>query len=333
MELFYAQFALSEALLLSVLEGAAGEPLASMTASSSVPDYEGGTRLVTFRYTLQNGEAGETTLFVKKCVWKGKSEAIHYRYLGAAGVPTPRLYSSVPNAKGEEVIFLEPVTSTGFDSQSETEWHEMLSLLARFNACPITPEYAVHLHPYEQVGLLDENMWLTGLSARLNDAQLEFGLRACGVSEQDLPLLKQAVSKLFAQVEAQPKGLLHQDFHPDNFGWRGKREEIVVFDLHKNSLGPRFADLTPYLALPDWSAHKSFLDASEDGTTRRDRLTRHYLEEYARFGGEAVSLETFRSETSALFWAHKVTSLWWLIERKQDAAAQEALNFLAMKAA
>jgi len=333
MEPFYIQFNLSEALLLSVLEGVAGEPLTHLTTSSSVSERDSDTRLVTFRYTLQNGEAGETTLFVKKCVWKGKSEAVHYRYLGAAGVPTPSLYGSVTNTHGEEVIFLEPITSTGFESQSEGEWREMLSLLARFNACPITSEYAVHLHPYEQVGLLDENMWLTGLSARLNDSQMEAGLRACGVSEQELPPLKLAASKLFAQVEAQPKGLLHQDFHPDNFGWRGEREQMVVFDLHKNSLGPRFADVVPYLALPDWSGHKAFLDAAEDGITRRDRLTRHYLEEYARFGGEAVSLETFRSETSALFWAHKVTSLWWLIERKQDAAAQEALNFLAMKAA
>lgn len=327
MEAFYAQFDLNEALLLSVLEGIAGEPIAGLTVSSSVPERDGDTRLMTFRHVLQNGKTGESTSFVKKCVWKGKSEAIHYRYLGAAGIPTPRLYSALHNAQGEEVIFLEPVTSTGFDSQSETEWREMLSLLARFNACSIAPEYVVHLHSYEQVGLLDENMWLTGLSARLNDAQLEFGLRACGVREQDLPLLKQAVSKLFAQVEAQPKGLLHQDFHPDNFGWRGQHEQMVVFDLHKNSLGPRFADVVPYLALPDWSGHKGFLDASEDGTTRRDRLTRHYLEEYARFSGEVVSLETFCSETSALFWAHKVTALGWLAERK-EAAGREVLKFL-----
>ena len=326
---FYDQFDLSEALLLSVLEGIAGEPLASLTVSSSVPDHEGDAGLMTFCYTLQNGETGEATLFVKKCVWKGRSEAVHYRYLGAAGIPTPCLYSFALNAKGEEVIFLEPVTSTGFDSQSETEWREMLSLLAQFNACRITPEYAVHLHPYEQVGVLDENLWLTGLSARLNNSQLEAALRACGVREQDLPPLKKAAFNLFAQVEAQPKGLLHQDFHPDNFGWRGKREQMVVFDLHKNSFGPRFADVVPYLALPDWSGHKAFLDAAENGITQRERLTQHYLNQHARFGGEVASPETFRNETSALFWAHKVTALRWLAERKQDAAVPEVLKFLA----
>lgn len=333
MEPFCIQFDLSEALPLSVLESVAGGPIAGLTASPSVLEHsvlerDGGSRLVTFRYTLQNGETGETALFVKKCVWKGKPESIHYRYLAAAGVPTPRLYAAALNAQGEEVIFLEPVTSTGFQYNSEAEWREMLSLLARFNACLVTPDYALHLHPYEQVGLLDETLWLTGLSARVSEAQLDFGLRACGVSEQELPPFKLAASKLFAQVEAQPKGLLHQDFHPDNFGWRGEHEQMVVFDLHKNSHGPRFADVVPYLALPDWSGHKAFLDVAKDEITRRERLTQHYLDQYARFGGGVVSSETFRSETSALFWAHKVTALGWLAERRQDAAVQEVLEFL-----
>ncbi len=339
MEPFYRHFQLSETRLLSIFESIAQKPLRDVTPLPPSPHIDAADpsaadkQLMVFRCAALTGEVEEVTVFVKKCVWKGKSESVHYRYLAAAGVPAPRLYAAALNAQGEEVIFLEPVTLTGFESQSEGEWREMLSLPARFNSCSITPEYAAHLHPYEQVGLLDENLWLTGLSAQPNDAQLEAGLRACGVSEQVLPL-KQAASKLFAQVEAQPKGLLHQDFHPDNFGWRGKHKQMVVFDLHKNSHGPRFADVVPYLALPDWSGHKAFLDASdldaaEDGSTRRERLTRHYLEEYARFGGEVVPPETFRNETSALFWAHKVTVLGWLAERKQDAAVQEVLEFLA----
>ena len=104
---------------------------------------------------------------------------------------------------------------------------------------------------------------------------------------------------------------------------------MVVFDLHKNSLGPRFADVAPYLSVPNWSAHKAFLDDSGSGTrTRREVLTRYYLEEYARFGGASVPPETFHAEVSALFWAHKVTSLWWLAERNQEAAMQEVIGFL-----
>lgn len=330
MEAFLTQFALDEPQLLPLLESAVGSSLVGFivflpdTKSSHGDDKQ----LLNFRCHLPNGKAAEKKVFVKKCVWKGKSEAVHYRYLASEGIATPRLHGAVQNAAGEEVIFLEPVTGIGFDEQSGAEWREMLSLLARFNACPIAPEYAVHLHPYEQVGLLDENLWLTGLSAPLNTAQLEADFRACGVREPEVPRLIQNASDLFAQVEAQPEGLLHQDFHSDNFGWCGKHEQMVVFDLHKNSLGPRFADVAPYLASPDWSGHKAFLDAIEDGTTRRERLTRHYLKEYAGFGGKVVSQETFRRETSALFWMHKVTALGWLAERKQDAAVQETLRFL-----
>src|SRR5205085_8760351 len=110
---------------------------------------------------------------------------------------------------------------------------------------------------------------------------------------------------------------------------RGEREELVVFDLHKNALGPRFADVAPYLALPDWSDGVTFLDSAENGTTsRRERLTRHYLDEYARFGGPTVSHGTFRQETTALFWSHKVVCLPWLAEQPQHTRIREVLDYL-----
>ena len=331
MEVFLPQFALDKSQVLLLLESAVGSPLAGFTVSLSDPEttQEDDKTLVDFHCLLPNGEALDKTVFVKKCVWKSKSESVHYRYLAAEGVPTPRLYGSVQNAAGVEVVFLEPVTAIGLDEQSETEWREMLSLLARFNACRVTPEYALHLHPYEQVGQIDPNFWVTGLNARPSDEEIENGLRAGGVSKHELPKLTRAARQVFAEVEAQPRGLLHQDFLPDNFGWRGAREEMVVFDLHKNSLGPRFADAAPYLGLPDWSGRKDFLDHSEQGTgTRREALTQHYLTEYARLGGEQVSIETFQAETTALFWAHKVSVLYWLAERNQKEAVQEVLALL-----
>lgn len=331
MEAFLTQFALDESQVLSLLENAAGSSLTGFTISP--PDtenlYGSDKQLVDFRCLLPNKESVEKTIFVKKCVWKRKSEAIHYRYLASKGVPTPHLYGAVQNAAGEEIVFLEPVTATGLDEQSEAEWGKMLSLLACFNTCPVTAEYKLHLHPYEQVGQFDANSWVTGLNAHLSDSQVEAGLRACGVSGNELSRLIQAACSMLAKVEAQPVGLLHQDFHPDNFGWRGAREEMVVFDLHKNSLGPRFADAAPYLGLPDWSGRKAFLDGSEEVTsTRREALTQHYLAEYARFGGAQVSMEVFRAETTALFWAHKVSVLYWLAERNRDEAVQEVLQFL-----
>lgn len=331
MESFLTQFALDEAQILPLLESVLGSPLVGFTVA--LPDtenpYGSDKRLIDFRCVLRNGEAVDKTVFVKKCVWKGKSESVHYRYLAAEGVPVPRLYGAVRNASGVEVVFLEPVTGTGFDEHSEAEWREMLSLLAQFNACRVTPEYALHLHPYEQVGQADKNFWITGLNARPSAEEIETGLRACGAGESELPELTQAARLVFAEVEAQPVGLLHQDFFPNNFGWRGAREEMVVFDLHKNSVGPRFADVALYLGLPDWSGRKAFLDGSADVIpTRRETLTQHYLEEYARFGGAQVSTEVFRTETTALFWAHKVSVLYWLAERNQDEAMQEVLKFL-----
>ena len=45
----------------------------------------------------------------------------------------------------------------------EAEWRAMLSLLARLNACPVTPDYAPHLHPFEQGGKVD-GWWITGFT-------------------------------------------------------------------------------------------------------------------------------------------------------------------------
>ena len=332
MEALLTQFALDESQVLSLLESAVGNLLVSFTTlpPNTESTHGGDKRLVSFRCVLPDGEAIEKTVFVKKCVWKHKSEAIHYRYLALNGVPTPRLYGAVENADGEEVIFVEPIRETGFNEQSAVEWRGMLSLLARFNTCPVTADYERHLHFYEQVGQIDANFWVTGLDAHPDAGQIEAGLRAGGVSESELPRLTQAARVVFAEVDRHPRGLLHQDFLPDNFGWRGERDELVVFDLHKNSLGPRFADAAPYLGLLDWSGRRAFLDGPIDVTpSLREILTQHYLNECARFGGAQVSIEAFRAETTALFWAHKISVLLWLVERKQEESVREVLNFLS----
>src|SRR5260370_32552748 len=114
-------------------------------------------------------------------------------------------------------------------------------------------------------------LWILGLHASPSDEDFEASLRACGVGDSENPTLREAARALFASVAAQPRGLLHQDFLPDNLGWRGEREAMVVFDLHKNALGPRFADVAPYLAVPDWSESAAFLDHAENGAvTRRE---------------------------------------------------------------
>lgn len=323
---------LNETQLLPVLEAAVGASIAGFTLDAypaEEGDQSGDKQFCTFHYTTQSGQSGQVTLFAKRCVWKGRSEAVHYRHLSARGVPTPRLYGALTNDAGEEIVFLERLTATGFRNDSETEWRRMLSLLARLNACAITPDYVPHLYPYEQIGAIDGRWWISGLNARPTDKEIEAVLRACGVEDKDLPTLCAAAQNLFAQVAAQPQGLLHLDFMPDNLGWRGERAEMVVFDLHKNNLGPRFADVAPYLGLPDWSDRAAFLDnAQKDALSRRASLSQHYLDEYARFGGPTVTLETFREETTLLSWAHKVSALFWLVEQKQQSRIREILDFL-----
>jgi hypothetical protein len=236
------------------------------------------------------------------------------------------VYGTASHASGDEIIFLERLSPIGFRADSPAEWRRMLSLLARFNASPVTEEYAPHLHTYGQVSAIDDGWWITGVNASLSDEEIESSLRDCGVGPAEIPALKRAARALFVAVAAQPQGFLHQDFLRDNLGWRG--EEMVVFDVHKNALGPRFADAAPYLGLPDWSNRSAFLDVPEEGGgSRREALTRHYLVEYARFGGESVPAETFRAEARALFWAHKVSNLGWLREN-QPERVREVLDFL-----
>jgi hypothetical protein len=52
------------------------------------------------------------------------------------------------------------------------------------------------------------------------------------------------------------------------------------------------------------------------------------LDEYARFGGPTVSPQTFREETTALSWSHKVAALSWLAEQKHQTHIREVLDFL-----
>ena len=325
-------FGLSETQVRPILEAAIGRPIAEFTVQTrpAVQDDPGGNkRLLTLMYATQDEVPGEATLFAKRCVWKGKSEAVHYRYLASKAVPTARLYGALRDADGEEIIFLERLTGTGFDHHSEAEWRSLLSLLARFNACAITPDYATHLHPFEQIGKMNGGMWILGLDADRADAQVEADLQACGVRREDRPALCKAARALFTQVAVQPRGLLHQDFRPDNVGWHGLRAETVAFDLHKNALGPRFADVSPYLAFPYWSDSSAFLDdKGKNGVSRREALIRHFLDEYARFGGPTVSPEIFRAETAALFWMHKVSTLGYLREQNQQERIRETLHAL-----
>jgi hypothetical protein len=275
--------------------------------------------------TSEGGEI-RTPLFIKKFNWTGKSEAAHYRHLAACSVPIPRQYGTVQHPDGDEILFMERLTEIGFNRHSEAEWRQMLTLLAQLNACAVTPDYLSHLHPFEQGGRID-GYWITGYNNPFppTPEQIEENLRACGVAESEHSELCRAALRLCERVNALPRGLVHQDFLQDNLGWRGERAEMVVFDVHKNALAPRFADAAAFLGLPDWSYTAPFLD---EAPTRREALITLYLEAYAQFGGGHISLETFYEEAALLVWANKLAVLWWIAEQKQTERIEQVLAYL-----
>src|SRR4051794_34466709 len=86
MEPAFAEFGLEQPQVLPVVEAVAGEPVADFTVETrglKEGDSGGDKQFWTFRYTTREGRAGEATLFVKQCAWKGRSEAIDYRYLAS----------------------------------------------------------------------------------------------------------------------------------------------------------------------------------------------------------------------------------------------------------
>lgn len=321
-------FDLDDAQLLPIAAAIHGTPIHSCHLEGITPINQGGCGdkvVADLALTTLEGQEIHIPLFLKKFSWKGRSEAAHYRHLANSNVPTPRLYGAILHPDGDEILFLERLTQIGFNRHSETEWRHLLTLLARLNACAVTPDYLPHLHPFEQGGMID-SWWITGFNPFPPAVEdIEPNLRACGVTGSDLADLSRAASRLFARVAALPMGLVHQDFLADNLGWRDDRAEMVVFDIHKNALAPRFSDVAPYLGLPAWSKHAAFLDQLP---SRREALINHYLREYAHAGGGSVSLETFYEETALLFWAHKVAILHWMAEKQDTERIGLVLNYL-----
>ena len=164
MENFSILFDLDDSQALPILRAASGVPIERFT--TDVPaGAEGDKRLVTFRCEMSGTAVAEVVLFVKRCVWKSKSEAVHYRYLASRGVPVPYLHGALVNRLGQEVIFLERLSIFGIRKERDDEWRAMLSLLAHFNATTVTLDYDLHMHPYEFIGCIGGGVLISGLDA------------------------------------------------------------------------------------------------------------------------------------------------------------------------
>ncbi|HEV2471461.1 MAG TPA: phosphotransferase, partial [Chthonomonadales bacterium] len=321
-------FNLTDAQLLQIGAAIHGAPVRGCRLESCIPLNQSGGRYkaaCTLILTTAGGYEATVPVFLKRTSTSSSPEAVHYRHLAGCGVATPKLYGVVVQRDGTEILFLEQLTDIGFSRSNQAEWRQFLTLLAHFNACQLTPDYLPHLHPFEQGGRIG-SLWITGFSPfppALSVIRANF--RACGLAQSQIHDLTLAAQRLCERVWAMPSGLIHQDFLSDNLGWRNERAEMVVFDLHKNARGPRFADAAHFLPRPDWSDTAGYLDESP---LRRNELTVHYLQEYARFGGGDVPLEEFHSEASLLFWAHKTAILWWFAQQQDTQRINQVLNYL-----
>jgi hypothetical protein len=137
-------FGLTRDALWPVVENVASEPVETfdVTIAHAVRGHYGygAKKLIpTFRYTTKSGRIGSQTVFVKWFEAPGPREAHHYKCLGAIGAPIARMYGSLANAEGGEMVFLEylaPIDDIEpfdrFCEQAE-QFRRFLSVAARFS--------------------------------------------------------------------------------------------------------------------------------------------------------------------------------------------------------
>ena len=104
-------------------------------------------------------------------------------------------------------------------------------------------------------------------------------------------------------------GLIHSDIYPENTGWRRETGELLILDLEWIGFGPRFYDAASLLGAPD---------DQQPHFRRRDKLAQYYMEEYVRWGGEAIPLSKFMEENSILWMSRILNMLWFSLARALD---------------
>jgi hypothetical protein len=348
-------FGLTRSELWPVLRAASGVEHVrdfSATIDRSLRDYHGGCgdKLIpTITFTTPAGETQRATVFVKRLNWEGCSEAEHYLRLRQQRFPTPELYGVLADSQGQEILFLEFLEEIGVQEDSIEDWREFFSLMARFNALEITPDYAAVLPriDYDETSIrrwrapegsgeaisnrLSHDLSLPGeWVSEMIRACFEEGRAGdlgdqlaalCRDPEEQLRHIFRSMQALGQELAQMPVGLVHFDFLHDQVGWRNGRREIVLFDIHKNCIGPRFYDAAVYLGLPDWSGPPARL---RQMAPFRAELAKHYLAEYARWGGPVVSLQQFERECSLLCWARNLEVTWGYRQRALGRMADDS---------
>lgn len=321
---------LSKARLWPIVERAVGEPVCDFAVSleSEVEGEHYGfnaDKLVpTFHYTTASRREGRVTVFAKLAHEAvDVSESEHYAAMAALGAPVPHCYGALPlsDADRREVIFLEHVRPVPdyrpYDRfvLDEPRFRQFIALTAHLDALVPAPDYASRLprsSPHDvyggTVGACRERfqaLWQDAEVGRLGDDLL--ALCSTNPVQRLDPLLERVVTLEFPPSDR----IWHDCYEPCHTGWRRGTGEMLVLDLAPMSLGPRFANIGPWLGQPD-EIQRRCRPAVE--------LAEVYLASWSARGGEPVSLEQFEREARALWLCEAV---WQMDLWRQNVLAGE----------
>jgi hypothetical protein len=307
-----AIFGLTRGDLAGVVDALApGETVVSFDVSVSpitntVYGNRGDKLAATFHYRTGTGAEGRVPVFVKRYCDPGPAEAQHYRSLAALGAPLPALYAVREDGEGREILFLESLHAAEPEDrllEDPKSVRAFLSTVAHFNAITPSAEYAAGLAVRDIRYLLGEKAQTAldrlrqhAWSGELGDQTKSF------CSGARIARLQAIAYELIIPILDMPTGLIVGDFHPHHTGWRPESGELLIFDLELVAIGPRFTDVATWLGTP----------AKAD---QKPDLIEHYIEAYARQGGESITKSQFLAESNMLWIAWMLSHLDFDIDR------------------
>jgi hypothetical protein len=307
-------FGLTNEQLWPIVEDVAGEAVSSFeVVMGQTPIPHAAMKEVmtpTFTYATEAGRAGRTTVFAKRCPYRpnGPSELQQYRFLNAHQAPMPRMYGVVVDCDERDVLFIEHVDKSqeALSHHSMERRREFFGLMARFHAITPSPEYRAWLEqaywalPQEllKAESLLERTWKSARAGELGRSLQEF----CSSRDSGLRQLKSLARHVVGRCLSMPRGLIHTDIlSTENVG-RRHSGELVVLDVEWVRLGPRCYDAGKWLGRPAerWPA----------GIAQAE-LAQHYLDEYARWGGDPPTLSMFLDDVRIMGLAEYLRDLNW----------------------
>lgn len=330
-------FELTQSRLKPILDRIAGEPMVwfEVSIEDQMPREGWGAKaepvIPTFTYRTQSGYVGKTTVFVKRyCHPGGPMESHHYAYLEKLGAPIPRFYGALTDLDGREILFMEYLDAVIDDDRFRKDidqFRQFLAVTARFNAIRPCSGYMPHLRSQNWRRRLtgpagtwrwDQKLWpaeriLNHIEDCEGNSEIGDALaRFCLSPEDNLGQLRMLAKRLVEPVGRMEIGFVNHDFRPEHTGWRRETGELLIFDLEYVGFGPRFFNIAQCIGAPDGV----LLDAPPGHyplrCQSRDELARHYLAQYAQWGGSLVPLDQFLEEIRMLWMAHKLSILgWW----------------------